>query len=135
MKNIIFTLLILFVAMPAWSMDPSRAVNAIIGEAEGESYIGKLAVACAIRNRGTLKGVYGEKAPRVTKQLYSAKVKADAQKAWKESEGQQSCQFIDGADHWEGTKFKTPSWAKDMKITATIGGQRFYRRMCKKSCY
>ena len=132
MRNILLSmLLILSVAMPAVAMDSARAVNAIIGEAEGESQKGKVAVACAIRNRGTLKGVYGEKAPRVTKQLYSAKVKSDAQKAWNESADQQACSFIDGADHWEGTKFKTPYWAKGMKVTATIGSQRFYRKEAK----
>ena len=108
-------------------IERSRAISAIIGEAEGEPYKGKLAVACAIRNRGTLKGVYGEKAPRVTKKLYSPKIKAEAEKAWDESEELLACQFIDGADHWEGASFKTPSWAGNMKQTARVGNQIFYR--------
>jgi hypothetical protein len=107
-------------------IERSRAVNAIIGESEGEPYKGKLAVACAIRNRGTLKGVYGEKAPRVTKKLYSAKIKADSERAWDESESASACQFIDGADHWEGTAFKKPTWAYNMTETFRTKGQVFY---------
>ena len=103
-----------------------RAVNAIIGEAEGEGYEGMLAVACAIRNRGTLKGVYGETARRVREHLYGAKVFVNAVRAWEESSHEDNCAFIGGATHWEGTAFKTPYWAKDMRITATIKNQRFY---------
>jgi len=104
----------------------TRAVNAIIGEAEGEGYAGMLAVACAIRNRGTLKGVYGEKAVRVLKRKYSASVFVHAVKAWEESANPDNCTQIDGATHWEGTAFKTPYWASSMILTATIGNQRFY---------
>jgi hypothetical protein len=107
-------------------IERSRAVSAIIGEAEGESYNGKLAVACAIRNRGSLRGVYGEKAHRVIKNLYSAKIKSDSERAWDESESASACQFIDGADHWEGTAFKTPYWAKNMVETFRTKGQVFY---------
>lgn len=104
-----------------------RAVNAIIGEAEGESYRGKLAVACAIRNRGTLNGVYGEYSKRVKEHLYGAKVFVDTVRAWEESADLINCQFIDGADHWEGTAFPIPKWAVEKKVTAIVGNQRFYR--------
>ena len=56
----------------------SAPVRAVLGEAEGEGYQGMLAVACAIRNRGTLKGVYGLFAKRV----YSTRSIALAEKAW-----------------------------------------------------
>ena len=104
-----------------------RVVNAIIGEAEGEPYRGKLAVACAIRNRGSLQGVYGEKSRRVKERLYSSRVFVDAVRAYEESADPEACRFIGGADHWEGTAFKTPAWAKDMQVTVTIGRQRFYK--------
>jgi spore germination cell wall hydrolase CwlJ-like protein len=105
-----------------------RMVNAIIGEAEGEPYEGKLAVACAIRNRGTLRGVYGEKSHRVLNHKYSHKTFIDAVRAYEESASPINCKFIDGADHWEGTSFKQPAWAKNMITTATIGKQKFYRK-------
>lgn len=113
----------------AGEINQVRAVNAIIGEAEGEGATGMEAVACAIRNRGTLNGVYGEHAPRVTKKMYNEKTYWKARSAWVVSENKARCDaLIDGADHWEGTKFQTPYWAEDMIVTATIGNQRFYRR-------
>lgn len=112
-----------------------RIVNAIIGEAEGEPYKGKLAVACAIQNRvqkfgsfdKAMKGVYGEKAPRVKGRKYSAKVFVDAVRAYEESLDVGTCDFIDGADHWEGSAFKTPGWAQKMELVVVIGRQRFYK--------
>lgn len=104
-----------------------RAINAIIGESEGEPFRGKLAVACAIRNRGTLKGVYGERAPRVLSKKYSASILKDATLAWDKSGNKDACSFIGGASFWEGMAFPAPSWAKNMTVTATIGRQRFYK--------
>lgn len=108
-------------------VEKTRFVNAIIGEAEGEGYRGMLAVACAIRNRGTLRGVYGEHAPRVRKHKYSPKVFVQAVRAYKESAHAEACAFIDGADHWEGTSFKAPEWSRGMIVTAIIENQRFYK--------
>ncbi len=112
-----------------------RTVNAIIGEAEGETYKGKLGVACAIINRvGThgsfdkaMSGVYGEKSKRVTEHKYSNNVFVDAVRAYEESLEVGSCDFIDGADHWEGVSFNKPSWSKDMIMTARVGKQIFYK--------
>jgi hypothetical protein len=122
-------LVVLLFAKPvhAGAIPKTRAVNAIIGEAEGEGYKGMLAVACAIRNRGTLKGVYGEKSKRVREHLYGAKIFVQSVRAWEESAYPINCQFIDGATHWEGTAFPTPKWAEYMKQTAVVGNQRFYR--------
>ena len=112
-----------------------RVVNAIIGEAEGEPYKGKLAIACAIQNRvqtlgsfdKAMRGVYGERSPRVKNRLYSSKVFVDAVRAFEESLDVGSCDFIDGADHWEGTAFPTPRWSSNMIQTITIGHQRFFK--------
>ena len=41
----------------AETIPTNDAVRAIIGEAGNQGYLGMLAVACGIRNRGTLKGV------------------------------------------------------------------------------
>jgi len=127
--GIIFVIVFSIVCGHVWGAEipKTRAVMAVIGEAEGETYIGKLAVACAIRERGTLRGVFGEHAPRVKKHLYSVKTFVAADRAWEESRDPGNCAMTDHADHWEGTAFPLPSWAKDMKQTAVIGNQRFFR--------
>lgn len=110
-------------------IDSNRAVNAIIGEAEGEGYRGMLAIACAIRNRGNLKGVYGEKASRVLGKKYSQKTLELAQKAWAESATKD---ITNGADHWGG-KAVDKAWIAKMKKNGFIktfeyGNQEFYKR-------
>lgn len=101
----------------------SKAVRAIMGEASNQGYNGMLAVACAIRNRGTLKGVYGVKAKHVDnepKWVWNL-----ARKAWKES-ATRDC--TNGADHWENVKaFGTPSWTKNMKLVYVCKDHRFYK--------
>lgn len=127
------------VAMANDDIVKERIVNAVIGEAEGEPYKGKLGVACAIINRvqthgsfdKAMRGVYGEKSPRVINRKYSSKTFVDAVRAYEESLNVGTCDFIDGADHWEGTSFQTPAWAKSMVVTATIGNQRFFRARAK----
>jgi len=103
-------------------IDAKQAITAIIGEAEGEPFIGKVAVAEAIRNRKTLKGVYGLRSPRVKKA--SKKVWLEAERAWLESE---KSNLVKGADHWESIDFKVPGWAKGMIVTAQIGKHTFYK--------
>lgn len=118
----------------AHAFTEDEAVRAIIGE-DSSSYEGMYAVACAIRNRGHLKGVYGFRAVRwsngVLKRYSGARVSEVigpntlhlAQKAWFESED--GYDVTGGAKHWEGTQFKTPSWASE--DSTVIGGNRFYR--------
>lgn len=113
-------------------VNQSRAVNAIIGEAEGEGYDGMKAIACAIRNRGTLKGVYGEKAPRVLAHKYSDNIEAKALVAWTTSEDPKECAFLKGADHWGGATIDQ-KWIAKMERsgfvrTAQIKNTIFYRR-------
>lgn len=98
------------------------AIKAVIGEAEGESFRGKIAVAEAIRNRGHLRGVYGLRSPRLSKA--SKKVWEEAEKAWLASA---SSNLVNGADHWESTDFKRPEWSKKMVITAKHGKHVFYK--------
>lgn len=87
------------------------AVKAIIGEAENQGYQGMLAVACAIRNRGHLDGVYGLKSHRVINHQYSHNVEHNALLAWYASKNKD---ITGGASVW-GTKedikkFMTESW-------------------------
>ena len=106
----------------AMEIPDNLAVHAIIGEASGEGYQGMLAVACGIRNRGTLKGVYGLNAKHVDNE--PGWVWALARKAWKESV---DVDIVNGADHWESTDFKIPGWAKDMVKVFEYKNHCFYR--------
>lgn len=114
---------------PSFAYTKMDMVKAIIGEAEGEPQEGKEAVACAINNRFTLSGVYGLKAPRVLKHLYSHTTWDNAVVALWMAEDQHYCAgLIHGAQYWEGTAFPIPYWAKTMTLTAVIGNQRFFRK-------
>lgn len=77
------TLLLGLLASRAATITTAQAVDAIIGEAGNQSFTTQVAVACAIRNRGTLQGVYGVSNP-VVKQA-TAKVRAKALRAWQAS--------------------------------------------------
>lgn len=82
-----------------------------------------LAVACAIRNRGTLKGVFGSRAKHVDKQ--PKWVFDRARKAWAESANKD---ITGGANHWENVKaFGKPYWADSMTKTVLVKDHQFYR--------
>ena len=83
------------------------ATNAIVGEAAGCPFEVKLAIASAIRNRGTLRGVYGTRAAH---NRYEPRwVWADARKAWLESAQRDYAKgarfFGNAADVAKGTFF------------------------------
>lgn len=106
-----------------------QAIQATIGEAEDQGLIGMEAVACAIRNRGSLRGVYGFKAPRVIKHKYRLETLKMAKYAILQSQDKDFCEsLVHGATFWEGTRFKRPYWASGMIVTATIKDQRFYKK-------
>lgn len=110
-------------ASPAFTED--NAVKAIVGEAANQGYIGMLAVAGAIRNRGTLQGIYGlEHNP---KWMYDQPhwVWKRALRAWQASA---TNDITHGAQYWESTDFKRPKWSRDMTITAHYGKHIFYRQ-------
>ncbi len=99
------------------------AIKAIMGEACNQGYQGMLAVACAIRNRDTLQGVYGVKAKHIYKE--PKWVWDLARKAWNESSKKD---ITNGATHWENTKaFGTPYWVKSMKLVYEYKDHKFYR--------
>jgi spore germination cell wall hydrolase CwlJ-like protein len=98
----------------------SRAIRAVVMEASGEGYIGMVAVAEAIRNRGSLKGVRGAYAYHY-EPLWVWK---QAEAAWKASA---NTNLVHGATHWENVKrFGLPRWARNMKVTAIIGRHYFF---------
>ena len=108
---------------------PQEAILAIIGEAEGESMTGKIAVAEVIRKRNSLKGVYGARAPRVINHRYSQSAFQEAQKAWELSE---NTSYSQGADGWGSSQdvqiFKHSSWFKNCYIITKIGAHYFWKK-------
>jgi hypothetical protein len=100
-----------------------------LGEAAGQAYPELYAHACALRNRGTVQGVYGL---QHWKQHDSEKAWQRASRAWAESEYLRDTTF--GATHWlsdydmkhcrQGWKH----WIKDYEKTTKVGETTFYRR-------
>jgi hypothetical protein len=129
---IMFLAALLITATPSYSaaISDSDAVRAILGEARGEGYEGMYAVAHAIRNRGTLKGVYGKQAVRPVKgdglvafnskgtpvEVISTETYQSAMNAWHSS--MEGFDPTHGATHWENIKqFGKPYWADSMIVT------------------
>lgn len=104
-------------------MDSKQCIRAIVGEASDQGYLGMLAVASGIRNRGTLRGVYGVKAKHVDKE--PKWVWDMARKAWEESEHNR----VHSATHWESIKFKVPYWVKSMKEIYRYKDHVFYEKI------
>jgi hypothetical protein len=107
-----------------------KAVNAILGEAEGEPFLGKVALGEALRTRlkiyGDFRGVYGLSSTRLSKA--SARARAECLRAWRES-GASS--LVADCDVW-GTdsdikKFKKTRWFKSYEFVRKIGNHSFFR--------
>lgn len=101
-----------------------NCIQAVMGEAAGESYQAKLWVACCIRNRGTLVGVYGSNKPDSWYAAQGAKCLADSARAWRESAKHD---VTGGCTHFgsvtdDGYFITGCGW----KPVATIGQTRFY---------
>ena len=109
-------------AQPASALPEGMVLAAIMGEARGEGsrwddWQGKLtamtALAEAIRNRGTLKGVYGKSAVNRDPAWVQRKCEGLARKAWKASE---HTNLTKGATHWENVgAFGSPWWARSLR--------------------
>lgn len=107
----------------ASSIKDEDAIRAIVGEASGEGKDGMRAIASAIRNRGTLKGVYGLKAKHCDRE--PAWVWAMAKQAWEDSAEHD---FANGATHWEGAVFKVPYWVKDFVLVKRVANTNYYKK-------
>lgn len=109
-----------------------QAIKAIIGEAENQGFHGMLAVACGIRNRNTLQGVYGLKAARVRNHQYNSTTLNQANLAWSlasNSDIKDNCDFLGGATHWDNINaFGKPNWANSMIETYRYRDHVFYRK-------
>lgn len=124
MRYIIMLLLILSAgATQARAEVPeAQAIRILIGEASGEGERGMQAVAEVLRRRDSIRGFYGLNAPHVDRQ--PAYVWSRAKVAWENSK---TSNITRGADHFEGTAFKTPKWARNKVPVAIIGRQKFYK--------
>lgn len=116
------TAMLLATAASAAEISERDAVRAIVGEAANQGADGMAAVASAIRNRGSLKGVYGLHAKHVDRQ--PAWVFAQARKAWAESAKKD---YANGASHWESTDFKRPAWSKNMQVALVLKKHVFFK--------
>lgn len=68
------------VGSAAAAIPERKAVLALVGEAGGQSYVELKAHAFALRNRGTLRGVYGLRAPHIKRERPSTFDRA--RRAW-----------------------------------------------------
>lgn len=123
---VLFLVLLLVLSPKARAaISNESAIKAIAGEAEGEGARGMLAVACAIRNRGHLRGVYGVKAPRVIRGRIRPHTWREAARAWRESRLRD---ITGGADHWHNVKREGKrKWTREFKRTAVIGRHEFFK--------
>lgn len=107
-------------------LNPANAANSIIGEAEAEPMLGKIAIGEAIRNKGNLQGVFGVFSKRIL--IASPQVRKACEKAWALSS---TTNLIRGATVW-GTasdvkKFKKTKWFKSYEFVRKIGRHFFFR--------
>ena len=113
-KQILISIVVILalVAMMLWvdKVWADDAVKAIIGEASNQGYHGMLAVAVGIRNRGSLKGVYGVNSPHIDNE--PRYVWEMARKAWNESETNR----IHTGDHW-ASKIVDKEWLDHMRAS------------------
>lgn len=103
-------LAIICTAPQAFAYTNQEAIRAIIGEASNQGETGMLKIASAIRNRGTLKGVYGLNSKHIDKEPQW--VWDIARKAWEASLYKD---YSNGATHWHNLKREGEVyWIKSM---------------------
>lgn len=100
----------------------AKAVRAILGEAGGTGFKGMMAVASALRNRGTFHGVYGLNNPVVDQQ--PAWAWKQARRAWLASQKRDT---VRGANHWGNAQDVAKGTFTGMQFTVAVGGNYFFR--------
>ena len=93
------------------SLNDNQVIRAIIGEASNQGFQGMYAVASAIINRGTLKGVYGANAKHVDTE--PTWVWEMATRAWYKAKGGT---LAHSGDHW-GSKIVDKAWIAKMEAS------------------
>lgn len=124
------------IARAAVPIDGDKAVRAIVGEAEGEPYAGKLAVAHALRNRAKI-AYYGRRGVFVGVYGLQREIKAP-ERVWREArEAWEASAWVDdstsGASVW-GTdsdvrKFEKQKWFKNCRFMKRIGAHNFFKEV------
>lgn len=109
-------------------IDQNKAVEAILGES-GPTHAERLAIACALRNRGTLHGVYGHRKPA------SDRERQEAIRIW--SESKKCPTALLGAKYWlsdydlKHCRKVLTAFRFKMKEVAYIGHTHFFREVKK----
>lgn len=121
----------------ATELTDDAAIRAILGEAENQGAIGMLAVACVIRTRKSLAGIFGAAQIRENNGVFirvskkgirriDPKIVDAAREAWALSAKKD---ITNGATHFENVKaFGFPNWARDMRVVFEHGDHVFFRR-------
>ena len=128
MKTLTVLIITLATCLPAQAntITEEQAVQCIAGEAENQGLDGMRAHASAIRNRGSLRGVYGCNSKRLPK--IEAWVFDQARRAWKDSA---THDYVDGADHF-GAVGLDSKWIdkmeQSMKFVKQVKDVRFYKQ-------
>ena len=112
-----WSLIALLPAGASASLAAYKVTNAIVGEAAASPYPVKLAVAHAIQNRGTLRGVYGLDAAHNRRE--PARVWAEARRAW--AAVPSTPDTTHGATHFGTQSDVATGIYSGMKLTAVIG--------------
>ena len=120
----ISTFLLALICLTCPAMDSQKAIQAIIGEAAGEPFQTKLAIAGALRNRNTLQGVRGVLNQRMI-QRQPRWVWKQANEAWTQSV---TNDLTHGGCFFESDNFPRPKWSLGMTQTAKIGEFTFWRK-------
>lgn len=109
----------------------AKAIHCILGEARSDGYAAMLGHAEAIRNRGTLKGVYGCRVDLSHEMSYLKVKRIDvaAKQAWESS---RYTHTVAGAQFW-GSMRVDKKWIAQMRKhrytqTAQINGTAFFKR-------
>jgi len=100
----------------ALALDARAAATAIVGEAAGQPFAVKLAVAEAIRHRGTLQGVYGLNAAHNATE--PARVWKDARRAWAQSA---HTDITHGATHFGNLQDVRKGTFTGLQLTCIVG--------------
>ncbi len=131
---LVFIGLVVYLTSAQAAIPEDLAVRALVGEAGGQSEAELYAHACALRNRDSLKGVYGLQAKHLATEPQSTFKRA--RNAWlKASNGPD---IVNGRTEWRSDYDlkKIALWAPNKKIRhmaglkdpLRIGSTTFYRR-------
>jgi hypothetical protein len=115
-KILLLTGIVLLAAHTYAGIPDTQAHRAIVGEAAGDGYPVQLGVACAIRNRGHLRGVYGVNAAHNASE--PGWVWQAAARAWRESARHD---ITGGATHFGSISDVRKGTFKGLTLTVVLG--------------